>query len=155
MELEPVNLAAFLEITPSAFLYKSRLENAPLVLIVKFKGLYHSGSSGSPDAGFISAVKNSALYHYVPDALILDFSELEYEWGDDLDNLLPDDDAVYYWRRTPMAVVVGPRCREAIRTLTFGLEDERQLSETTWAKDSLEEAISFIEPRAAARKSSE
>ena len=151
-QLEQVDLAAFLTITPSAFLYKPQLENEPVVLIVKFTGLYHPGSSGSPDAGFISAVRSAALYHYMPNGLILDFSELEYEWGDEMDNLLPNDDAVYFWRHTPMAVVVGAKCREAIRTLTFGLDSERQLSETTWAKESLEEALAFIEPRAIARR---
>jgi hypothetical protein len=126
-QLEPLDLTDFLTIRSSAFLYRSPLEDAPTVLILKFAGLYHPGSSGSPDATFISAVRDAAMLHHEPDGLVLDFSELEYQWGDDLDNLLPNDEALYYWRQTPMAVVIGSKCREAIRTLIFGLESERQL----------------------------
>src|SRR6476659_9599523 len=79
-------------------------------LIAKFRGRYRDGSAGAPDAAFIHGLTQTALEVWRPAAVVLDLSELHYEWGDEMDWLLD----VGASRGVKSAVVVGPACTKAI-----------------------------------------
>ncbi|WP_253947915.1 hypothetical protein [Paenibacillus ehimensis] len=45
----------------------------------------------------------------------------------------------------PMAVVVGPPCEEAVRTLLLGINSEEGLETIEWMFKNKDEAIAYIE----------
>ncbi|WP_439129139.1 hypothetical protein, partial [Polaribacter sp.] len=54
------------------------------VLMVSFTGNYPDGSLGKNHAKFISRKTISGLIEFDPDAVILDFRALEYNWGNNI-----------------------------------------------------------------------
>jgi hypothetical protein len=109
----------------NATLISIRNEVVPLpsggtVLLLICSGKYRIGSSGKPDAKKIYDEACQLLRDKGANRLLLDYSGLDYEWGDDLWLTFqinhPDKD-----KELPFAVVVGPKCEEAIRSL---LEDD-------------------------------
>ncbi|MGC3957537.1 MAG: hypothetical protein QM813_06135 [Verrucomicrobiota bacterium] len=88
------------------------------ILVARFSGLYRPGHSGKPDCLFIEGIAATAMDVWNCRGLVLDLSNLDYQWGDEMEWLLPI-------RRTctkvnfPSATVVGPKCRNAIATLIF------------------------------------
>src|SRR5262245_30279629 len=90
------------------------------VLRLRYEGTYGFGSGGNSDARFMRAMGVAALEMYEPSAVIVDLSDVAYEWGDMLDSVfdLGRDEL-------PRAVLVGPDCRHAIGTLLFGVDDPR------------------------------
>ena len=74
--------------------------------------------SGSSHARQIYETGAKTLRATNADALLLDFSDLDYVWGDDL--LMAFD---IPWHESierencPTAVIVGPKCREALESL--------------------------------------
>ncbi len=99
-------------------------ETRPFFSIVHlaFTGTYRDGSAGAPDAHFIRGITSIVNGAWRPSAVILDFSEMTYEWGDEMAMLLPpvDDDT---------AVVVSDKCRQAISTIHFGIDSSRDITE--------------------------
>lgn len=88
-----------------------------LVLVqIAFKGEYRSGSQGNPDGDFILREVIQLLL-LEPDAIIIDFQQVQYDWGNRLLNveqLLADlgDSA-------PVGCVwlAGPQSERALKTL--------------------------------------
>ena len=54
------------------------------VLIISFHGKYPDGSLGKNHAKYISRKTISGVIEFDPDAIILDFRELEYHWGNNI-----------------------------------------------------------------------
>lgn len=84
---------------------------------IAFRGAYRSGSQGRPDAGLMAAVTAAALAVSYPDAVLLDFTELDYEWGNNLLDLLPlisgrDREFPVGW-----VIAAGPNAFSAVATL--------------------------------------
>ncbi len=52
--------------------------------LAKFKGYYPYGSSGNDEADYIEVMLDIFTAYSNLDGLIVDFSDLDYEWGDDL-----------------------------------------------------------------------
>jgi hypothetical protein len=111
------------------------------VLIVRFVGKYRIGHLGQPDAAYMAAMSAAAEVRWEPQGIVLDLSGLEYEWGDNLDNVLN-----WCWSRLdgPGAVVVGGACKEAIRTLLFGVHSEKSLAEREDYFEDLEAAVAYV-----------
>lgn len=108
-------------------------------LIAKFAGHYREGSVGNPDAGFILGMARTAVEVWHAKALVLDFSELQYQWGDEMEWLLPPDVPV------PTAVVVGPGCGPAIATLLWeDVKTSHKASEKDFIFDSVEDAWKYV-----------
>jgi hypothetical protein len=87
------------------------------ILVVKYVGTYPHGSAGNDDAQFLYAMAKAGVAAFEPWGVIHDLSDLGYEWGDRLDIVFgvgPDCEP------SPVAVVVGPACAEAVRTLLLG-----------------------------------
>ncbi len=95
-------------------------------LIAKFAGHYREGSAGRPDACFVLGMARTAVEVWHAAALVLDLSELQYQWGDEMEHLLPPDVGV------PAAVVVGPGCARSIATLLW--DDVNTAHEATEAE---------------------
>ncbi|PQO35112.1 ankyrin repeat domain-containing protein [Blastopirellula marina] len=87
------------------------------ILVIHFQGTYGIGSAGNDDALYMTVIGNAGIEAIRPDGVILDMSQLHYEWGDMLDSVLGIGDRS---DSQSSAVVVGPDCREAIGTLCGG-----------------------------------
>jgi hypothetical protein len=66
------------------FTTKEKLEENIIVLVVSFYGEYPNGSQGKKHATYISDKVISGLINFDPEAIILDFRELDYSWGNSL-----------------------------------------------------------------------
>ncbi len=87
------------------------------VLVIRYWGVYPFGSGGNADARYMHAMAKAAVAAFMPWGVVHDFSELRYEWGDMLELVFGVGPEV---EPSPVAIVVGPGCEEAIRTLCHG-----------------------------------
>lgn len=106
----------------------------PLVKVIRYRGVYRAGTPGRPDALYIRATSQAAHEAWYSLANILDFSELEYVWGDNMAWAFSLGWNGYKVEQHPLAVVVGGRCREALESL---LRDEYDL----FCRDTMAQAI--------------
>ena len=114
---------------------------SPEFLVVRYFGSYRDGAEGEPDAKYILAATAAAREAWWSYSTILDFRELEYRWGDNMQWVTGigwDKGIRLHW---PLAVVVGDRCRDALRSL---LRDEYQ----GLCVESLEEAFAVCRRKA-------
>ncbi len=109
------------------------------VLVMRCQGTYGFGSAGNSDATYLMAMGKAALEAFDPEALIIDMTDLHYEWGDMLECVLGLGDD-----RVPMGVVVGHGCRQAVGTLCFGENSTRDACEKEWILDSLDQAWAYV-----------
>ncbi|OBY76364.1 hypothetical protein BBG47_27545 [Paenibacillus sp. KS1] len=114
-------------------------------MILKFCGKYGYGSSGNADAVYMRAIGKAAIEAWEPGGLIIDFSELSYEWGDQIESVFFVGGDKYGDTPFPVALIVGKNSEEAIRTLLVGLESEKGIEEIEWAFKNLEDAWEYIE----------
>ena len=115
----------------------AHLRNTHLVetLIVSFKGQYRLGSSGSPDAGFIKGFVKTGVEVFDPFELVVDLTDLEYQWGDDIDLTFG---GLFIQK---IVVVVGEKCRKALSTLLLGLDSDNDIVDNDYYFDNMEEAL--------------
>lgn len=69
---------------------KEALIDSISVLIVSFFGEYPDGSLGRDHATYISKKTISGIIDFNPEAIILDFRELTYNWGNSLISVFQD-----------------------------------------------------------------
>src|SRR5262245_57191729 len=93
--LQELTLGSLSEIEVSIFSGPSKSADYYDLLVVKFKGKYRYGSSGNPDATFMSAMAEAGIVAWGPAGLILDLSELAYEWGDQLEEVFAAGEGHY------------------------------------------------------------
>lgn len=89
----------------------------PEFLVIRYFGSYRDGAEGEPDAKYILAAAAAAREAWWSPCTILDFQELEYHWGDNMEwvtGITWDKGVRLAW---PLAIVVGNRCRKALRSL--------------------------------------
>lgn len=110
-------------------------------LIAKFIGEYRDGSAGRPDVDFILGMTKLAVGIWQPAALVLDLSELKYDWGDEMSWLLPPDVTC------KAAVVVGPRCSRAIATVMWGLDTQKPVTDADFVFETIAEAWDAVRYR--------
>lgn len=111
----------------------------PFISIVHlaFSGTYRSGSGGAPDAHYMSGILAIVEGAWRPSAIILDFSSLAYEWGDDIETVLPPDGG-------KNAVIVGDGSRRALSTLNWGVDTTRDITELPNFFDSFDAACKYV-----------
>lgn len=80
------------------------------ILVVSCQGHYPPGCRGDTTALALKQALEDAVRQTSPRAVILDLSELDYVWGDDLAKCFPDG----------ITIVTGPKCHPAVVSL---LED--------------------------------
>lgn len=88
----------------------SRVVDYLEIMILKFIGDYGYGSAGNSDATYMSAIGKAVLEAWEPGGLIIDLSDLSYEWGIELK-------ASFCWRRKIFRHTVSSsiNCRAQIR----------------------------------------
>ena len=109
---------------------------------MKFNGVCGHGSGGNGDATYMMAVTVAAIAFSEPFALIFDFSELEYVWGDMMTNVLSAGEDRGENHEMPMAIVVSDRCEPALRSL---LLKEMGLKDLSLIATSLSEALTYVD----------
>jgi hypothetical protein len=86
-------------------------------LVVRYEGAYKQGSAGRGDALYIVASAEAARKAWWAPCTVLDFRDLRYTWGDEMEWA-----ASIGWDRVtrchaPLAMIVGDRCRSALKSL--------------------------------------
>lgn len=87
------------------------------IAVLAASGEYGYGSRGNPDARALRIAVAAAIAEVDPDALVLDFRELSYEWGD---ALLGAFEPIERWdREHPVGCVIasGPKSDAALASL--------------------------------------
>lgn len=125
------------------------------ILIVQYIGTYPMGSQGNDDAQFMCAMANAGVVAFEPDGVIHDLSQLSYEWGDRLEMLFaigppePVEAIEAIFGKAPSApqsaMIVGPGCEEAVRTLLLGEDSTDSIEKIGWAFRDRESAWLFVE----------
>lgn len=116
---------------------------------MKFIGTYGYGSGGNGDARYMTAMTRAAIEYCDPDALIFDFSELRYEWGDMLGAVLTEGYRLWGDEDAPHAIVVSDLCEPAIRSL---LSDDLLLEDSDFLLRDLHDAVSHVDRIAVRRR---
>lgn len=80
-------------------------------LVLKFSGVYGIGSEGNGDAEFMRIICDAARSTWIPDAIIFDFRELSYQWGNSIWNLFGKGVRTSIADGLPSALVVSDLCR--------------------------------------------
>jgi hypothetical protein len=111
-------------------------------LVMKFIGTYGYGSSGNGDARYMIAVTKAAIEYSDPDALIFDFSQLRYAWGDMLGAVLTEGYRLWGDEDVPHAIVVSDLCEPAIRSL---LSDDLLLEASDFVLRDLHDAVNQVD----------
>ncbi|WP_240636807.1 hypothetical protein [Paenibacillus silvae] len=119
------------------------------IMILKFLGEYGFGSAGNSDARYMCAIGEAVVEAWEPSGLILDLSELAYEWGDRMENVFDIGHAKYGDNPFPTALIVGERSEEAIRTLILGVYSDETIDDIDWVHRDLSSAWAYIEQKLA------
>ncbi|MCM3342457.1 hypothetical protein M3650_28495 [Paenibacillus sp. MER TA 81-3] len=110
--LEKVSLHELSRLEHNIYLTKSTMRQYKDMMVLQFTGNYGYGSEGNSDAAYMKAIATAALSVWEPTALIINLSELTYEWGDRLEEIFYIGTHQYDDTPFPTALVVGPDCEE-------------------------------------------
>jgi len=105
------------------------------ILIISFHGTYRDGAAGSPDAGLIKGIVTTGISVFDPFSLLIDLSDLKYDWGDNLGLYFAEAES------TTTVVLVGEKCRRAMSTLAFGLGTDKDIVDNEFFFDIYEKAL--------------
>lgn len=141
MTFEPIDLTRSSAITHSLRRWARGSKPFLSILHVAFSGKYRDGSGGRPDAYFIRSVVHTAYEIWSPSGIVIDFSDLTYEWGDEMDVAYESPGDI------PTAIIVGPRCVRALSTLRYGLKSERSITEEKDVFRAFPDAIAWLRSR--------
>jgi len=126
----------------------SRITDYRTILVVRYRGKYRPGSEGNPDATFMYAQGRYALAAFTPCAVLIDLTELEYEWGDMLEAVFSFAADQYYDKPFPTAVLVGEKCADAIGTLIHGMHSKEPATTEDGFFGDFEKAWTYLEKMA-------
>ncbi len=135
------------EIKYEVHIGKSSEVNYLEIMVLKFMGVYGFGSTGNSDAIFMRAIGEAVLEAWEPGGLIIDLSELSYEWGDQLEYVFGMGSYKYRDMPFPIALIVGDKSEEAIRTLLVGIKSTKGLNEIGWVFKEISDAWNYIETK--------
>ncbi len=111
-------------------------------LVARVNGRYRDGSTGNPDAYFLHGLIKTAVDLWSPKAVIIDFTNFQYDWGDMLELVYDAPES------KERAYVVGNACRRAMSTLEFGENTQRDITEHDEFFDSFEDAFRYLKENA-------
>ena len=113
------------------------------VLVVAFHGEYRPGSKGNDDAHFMHGVASAGVEARRPNAVVFDFRDLKYVWGDMLE-LVYNAAPAHKTGQQTFAVVAGESSVEAIRTLELGQFSEEPITAIPWLHTSFDAAYDYL-----------
>lgn len=142
MNFQPLDISTLSEIK-ATFATAEHPETYSTVLLATFRG-HAFNSHGQSSFRHIEVMMAGNMVAVVPDAIILDFSNLKYEWGDEMAGVLfyCSNHPIETCQRIPVAVVTSELNREGLTSL---VRDEMRQAPDDWLTNSLEDAISTIE----------
>jgi hypothetical protein len=157
--LQERTLGELSQIQVRYFLGPSRNHPHLAILVIRYTGIYPPGSAGNSDAQYMEAMARAGVAAFEPWGVIHDLSELTYEWGDRLNMVFigPEDntkegeliEAIFGTSNPHLAgqaaVVVGPQCEEAVRTLFLGEDSQEPIEKVGYVFRHLERAWDFVE----------
>ena len=111
------------------------------ILIISFHGKYQDGSAGKSDAGLIKGVITTGLSVFRPFSLLINFVDLEYNWGDDLDLSFEETEP------TSAVILIGEKCRQAMSTLAFGINTDKDIVDNEFFFDEFDKAIGKLKSK--------
>jgi hypothetical protein len=114
------------------------------VLVVSFEGLYRPGARGNKDAGDMIAFIQEGLQAFSPDGLILDFRNLEYDYGDMMDGVLESAEGTWGGRALPAVVVTSHLNRSGLTGLVCNVMGD---DAAHWLYQRMETALEEIDRR--------
>lgn len=117
MELTKVTLSDISRITHEVFLPRSEPYVIPDFKVIRYTGHYRHGSAGKADARYISATTAAAHEAWFSSGIVLDFTELQYEWGDEMECVFDIGQRSQHNCAFPLVIVVGPECKEGLKSL--------------------------------------
>jgi hypothetical protein len=144
MELRKITIEPDNEITHEIFSVKLPSAGHLDALVMKFTGVYGYGSRGNGDAEYMTAVTRAAISFTDPFALIFDFSQLSYEWGDMMGKVLSSSYDRWENDEMPIAIVVSDLCETAIKSL---LTDDLLMEDLSLIHHSLESALAYVDEK--------
>lgn len=144
VSLHPLDFAQMSDIRVAFSGAKLRPDGRCDILIASFSGVYRVGYEGKADARLIHALGQAGVIAWDPDGVILDFSELDYQWGDNLRDILDIGEQEFGIEGLPQAIVVGPRCERAVRSL-FAWPGPGRSESSEWIFSDFEQAWNYIE----------
>ncbi|MEK5476302.1 hypothetical protein NYE70_05055 [Paenibacillus sp. FSL R5-0407] len=135
------------EIQYEVHIGSSNVVNYLKIMVLKFIGEYGFGSAGNSDAIYMRAMGEAVLEAWNPGGLIIDLSELSYEWGDRLEDVFYIGSYKYRDKPFPIALIVGDKSEEAVRTLIVGINSNKALNEIGWVFRDLSSAWEYVESK--------
>lgn len=117
MQLVEVTLEDLSSIRHKVFLSPCEDFSIPEFKIISFQGIYGHESAGKKDAKYLVASIKAAHEAWYTAGTIFDFSELSYEWGDEMDWVLDCLDRSPTNCIYPLAIVVGQKSDAGLRSL--------------------------------------
>ncbi|TMM29550.1 hypothetical protein FDT66_10550 [Polaribacter aestuariivivens] len=120
-------------ISSKFFLSETKIPEEVDVLTVSFFGNYPQGSSGSDTAKYISKQIISGFINFDPDAIILDFRALTYNWGNSLLRIFQDISQFKDCGNTeeepnfPVLILVSEKSKAGITSLLTPSNSEKPL----------------------------
>jgi len=146
MKFAPLDISTFSEIN-ATFASAEDAESHSTILLAAFDG-HASNSHGQRSFRHIEALMAGNMVAIEPDAVILDFTNLKYEWGDEMAGLLfyCSNHPIETGLKIPVAVVTSKLNRDGLTSL---VRDEMLLSPDDWLFADLDAAVSYIQCRLA------
>src|SRR5438067_50640 len=117
VSLRPITLAELSGLRHEIAVAERPSGRPPEFLVIRYSGEYRSGSAGRGDALYIVATAAAARKAWWSPSTVLDFRDLEYYWGDEMQWVTSIVWDPVIRTHQPLAVVVGNKCRDALRTL--------------------------------------
>ena len=117
MNLTEVSLKDVSSLQHRVYLPPSRKFEVPAFKVISYVGAYRSGGAGKGDALYIKATATAAHEAWYTRGTIIDFTELAYDWGDEMLWVQSLIDPLPVSCAYPLLVVVGPKCEPALRSL--------------------------------------
>ena len=141
VRLRPVTYTELSAIRHEVLISEDPQFQAPEFLLIRYSGSYRDGASGQGDALYIVAAAEAARKAWWSRSTILDFRDLEYHWGDEMQWTTSIAWEPSIRAQEPLAIIVGNRCREALRSL---LREEYEI----YCVETLEEAFAMCHRKA-------
>lgn len=114
---------------------KWKNKNLVDLLCIKFKGEYRPGSQGKSELGFMTGHFELGRAVWKPFKIIIDISEVIYEWGDDMEILLNISES------KSSVMIIGEKNRRALSTLIYGRETKKDIVDNKFYFDNFDKGI--------------
>ncbi|WP_284620756.1 hypothetical protein [Aquabacterium humicola] len=139
MKLSTITLEQLSSLTHEVKLPEER-SRSPFFKVISYHGEYRYGSGGNADARYIVATATAAHEAWFTEGIVIDFSDLKYEWGDEMEWVLGIAQGGPTGCSFPLVIIVGAKCKPAIQTL---IPDEY----ADFCVESLDDALLLLEQK--------